>query len=173
MTVAFNEKNTDGGQIVIETPVKDQLTSILADKSAPAERRERAADVLSYYNAVANKPVPSELDRAGQLLLAESDAGCLWNYPEKYRVDPVKGLVIVDTPVVTTPTPYIGQRDATITSQTFEPAVPLPVRPVEDHEKQVVAGLLLDPRFSPANVSRRLAEIELEAQELRRLRQEI
>src|SRR6266481_4926608 len=176
MTVAFNEKTFDGEQIILDTPVKDILTITLNDKSAPVARRERAAKVLAYYNAVANKPVPSELDRAGQLMVAESDACALWNSPEKYRIDPVKGLVIVDvpsagaTPVepsaknVTTPPPApttSSERQPTPTpvpAQTFSPAVPLPVLPVSDVEKQAIAGLRfdLDARFSPKAVAERV-----------------
>ncbi len=72
----FNEKNVYGKQIEIKTPVRDGLLQAVSNPASP--RRELAAKVLKYYDGIANKQVPTELDRAAQLILAENDCEALW-----------------------------------------------------------------------------------------------
>jgi len=57
-------------------------------------------------------------------------------------------------------------------AQTFEPAVPLPVRPVEDVEKQALSELhqSFDARFSERAIAERVRVIEREAAKLRAMR---
>jgi len=177
----FDELDVHGKQIVIETPVKKMLVEVLMDTSLQQSERDRVAQILKYYDAVANKPAETELDRAEQVMLAEFNASCLWNSPDTYTVDPVKGFVIVEKPIVTVPTPapqqkpFVGQRDAVIAnlsstqSSVHEPGNWAP-RICDPIQEQAIAGMACDFRFSPANVARRLAEIEKEAAELRRIR---
>jgi len=55
---------------------------------------------------------------------------------------------------------------------TFEPAIPLPVLAPSAEEQKVVREMSFDERFSEQAVSARVAAIQAEAAEMRRMREQ-
>ena len=72
----FECTDYQGRQIEINTPTKGMLIGVISDSEHP--RRDEAARILKYYEAVANRQVPTEIDRVIQLQVAEIEADALW-----------------------------------------------------------------------------------------------
>src|SRR6266481_6609360 len=109
-------------------------------------------------------------------MLAEFHASCLWDSPEKFQLKMVAGadgierLTFVVTEWASRETSSETAEEtqsASAPAPTFEPAVPLPVLPQSDAEKDAIAGMCLDARFSARAISARVVAIEREARELR------
>jgi hypothetical protein len=164
------------------------LKEIVADASRPSDERERAVEVLKFYaetvRSVAEYPRSAETsqtmidsDNRVAEMFAQQYIYMMWYTPEDclvrdwpqtfdYSIHPLRSVVSkrFHGPRSVTPEPTPGSVPE------FEPAVPLPVRSVSDVEKQAVNELSFDERFSPGAVAARVAAIEHEAAEARRMR---
>jgi hypothetical protein len=171
----FDTLDVHGNPIEIKTPTLDALKTCVVDKSAQSERRGLAASILAWsaQREQASAGLPAS-DRAAALMQLELDAEMLWKgnavLVTEVGADGVRRTTVVpvSTQTISVPTPvpapkpttsserpstpFVGQRDSVVASQTFEPAIPLPVLPVSDVEAPAVAGLsdqFLNGRYSP------------------------
>ena len=119
--------------------IVDLLSAVIADVDQPAEERDRAANVLKFYAVVEQQPLPNgEINATVAGMFARSGAQCLWEWPDSFAIETVVGQDGVSRQHVVNkrqeseplPMPTPGP------VPTFEPAVPLPVLPPSDVEKQ-------------------------------------
>lgn len=166
-----NENRDNDGNLRWKSIV-DLLTAVIADVDQSAEERDRAAGVLKLYAAKEQeKLVTGETNPAVAGMFARMGAHSLWEWPDKWVVETVKGedgsarQNVVRKKVTTQePLPLPGPVPA------FEPAVPLPVLAPSTEEQKAFREMSFDERFSEQAVAARVKAIEKEAEAIRRMR---
>ena len=167
--------------------VIDLWTAVIADANQPVSERDRAATCLRLYLAKIEEaeerlnrddekygrdyPGRAEANHTvAQMLAGATYISSLWESPDDYTIEIIKGrdgverTEVVRVKEVEAPEPTPGP------APTFEPAVPLPVLAPSAEEQKAVREMSLDERFSPGAVAARVAAIEKEAAEARRMR---